>query len=166
MTRTPSSSAHLRGWTKVIALAVFAALIGHGAASAAEERINTGYFGNVAIKSYDPVAYFTMSKAVKGSKEFSYDWLGATWYFASKEHRQQFADEPIRYAPQYGGYCAIGVAYGELVPSIDPEAWFIADGKLYLQYSKPLDRDFRADRTILLSNAEANWDKTKVKDQN
>jgi YHS domain-containing protein len=150
----------------VIALAVFAVLIGHGAAAAAEERINTGYFGNVAIQGYDPVAYFTMSKAVPGSEEFAYDWLGANWYFSNDAHRQQFAAEPVRYAPRYGGYCAIGVAFGELVAAIDPEAWFIVDDKLYLQYSKAVDADFRADRTALLSDAEANWDEVKVKDRN
>ncbi len=166
MTRTLSSGARLRGWTKAIALAVFAALIGHGAVAAAEERINTGYFGNVAIQGYDPVAYFTMSKAVPGSEEFAYDWLGANWYFSNDAHRQQFAAEPVRYAPRYGGYCAIGVAFGELVAAIDPEAWFIVDDKLYLQYSKAVDADFRADRTALLSDAEANWDEVKVKDRN
>jgi YHS domain-containing protein len=166
MTRTLSSGARLRGWTKAIALAVFAALIGHGAVAAAEERINTGYFGNVAIQGYDPVAYFTMDKAVQGSEELAYDWLGTSWHFANAEHRQRFAAEPIKYAPQYGGYCAIGVAFGELVANIDPEAWFIADGKLYLQYSKAVDADFRADRTALLSDAEANWDEVKVKDRN
>ena len=72
----------------------------------ADESVNTGYFGGVAIMGYDPVAYFTDDKAVKGSEKYSYDWLGTPWHFASKEHREMFMSEPVKYAPQYGGYCA------------------------------------------------------------
>ena len=57
-------------------------------------EINTGYFGDVAIKGYDPVAYFTMSKAVKGSEKYSHRWLGATWHFSSPEHKKNFQVAP------------------------------------------------------------------------
>ena len=67
------------------------------------EPINTDPRG-LAIEGYDPVAYFTQRKAVEGSEEFSYYWMGATWHFASSEHRQMFKSHPERYAPQYGGY--------------------------------------------------------------
>ena len=100
----------------------------------AEEFVNTGYFGNVAIKGYDPVAYFTQNDAVKGSEQFSYRWLGATWYFASAENRDLFAREPVKYAPQYGGHCADGVSFGTITTNIDPNAWRIIEGKLYLSY--------------------------------
>lgn len=103
-----------------------------GPASAGE--VNTGYFGNVAIKGYDPVAYFTEKKAVKGKKTFSHDWLGATWQFSTERHKLLFSENPIQYAPQYGGHCADGVAYGDLTRNIDPEAWRIIEGKLYLNY--------------------------------
>ena len=68
-----------------------------------QKQINANIFG-VAIKGYDTVAYFTQGRAVKGKKEFSYEWSDAKWYFASAEHRDLFAAEPERYAPKYGGY--------------------------------------------------------------
>ncbi len=119
--------------------------------------VNTGYFDNVAINGYDPVAYFTMSKAVEGSEEHTQEWLGATWRFASEEHRQAFADSPIKYAPQFGGYCAIGVSLDILVANIDPNAWFIEDDKLYLQYSKNVGEDFKDGKAKFIGDAEARW---------
>jgi len=100
----------------------------------AEDVVNTGYFGDVAIKGYDTVAYFTEHKAVKGSEKFAYHWLGANWYFSSAENREIFTREPVKYAPQYGGYCADGVSAGTITTNIDPKAWRIVDGKLYLSY--------------------------------
>jgi YHS domain-containing protein len=100
----------------------------------AEEVVNTGYFGDVAIKGYDPVAYFTENKAVEGSDQFAHRWLGATWYFASAENRDLFIKDPGKYAPQYGGYCADGVSFGTITTNIDPKAWRIIEGKLYLSY--------------------------------
>lgn len=102
--------------------------------SAAEELVNTGYFGDVAIKGYDSVAYFTQNEAVQGSDRFAYRWLGATWYFASAENRDLFAADPVKYAPQYGGFCADGVSFGTVTTNIDPNAWRIIEGKLYLSY--------------------------------
>ncbi len=100
----------------------------------ADDLVNTGYFGDVAIKGYDPVAYFTESKAIKGSPTYSHHWLGAEWHFASAENRDLFVADPARYAPQYGGYCADGVSFGTVTTNIDPQAWRIIDGKLYLSY--------------------------------
>jgi YHS domain-containing protein len=100
----------------------------------ADEAVNTGYFGDVAIKGYDPVAYFTDSKAIEGSPTFTYRWLGAEWHFASVKNRDLFMADPGRYAPQYGGYCADGVSFGTVTTNIDPQAWRIIDGKLYLSY--------------------------------
>ncbi|MDK1493097.1 YHS domain-containing (seleno)protein [Sinorhizobium sp. 7-81] len=119
-----------------IALAFGAAtiLFSSGGVASAEALVNTGYFGDVAIKGYDPVAYFTENKAVEGSPEYSHRWLGATWHFASAEHRDLFMREPSKYAPQYGGYCADGVSLGTVTTNIDPRAWRIIDGKLYISY--------------------------------
>jgi hypothetical protein len=89
---------------------------------------------NVAIHGYDTVAYFTEGKAVKGSAEFEHVWEDAKWHFASAANRDLFAANPHRYAPQYGGYCALGIAAGEFA-QVDPEAWAIIDGKLYLNKS-------------------------------
>jgi YHS domain-containing protein len=105
-----------------------------GFANAGE--INTGYFGNVAIKGYDTVAYFTEQRAVKGNEDISQNWLGAIWVFSSEEHKQLFSGNPVKYAPQYGGHCADGVAYGDVTTNIDPQAWRIIEGKLYLNYDQ------------------------------
>lgn len=103
-------------------------------AALAEDVVNTGYFGDVAIKGYDPVAYFTENKAIEGSPANSYRWLGAEWHFASAGNRELFIANPGKYAPQYGGYCADGVSFGTVTTNIDPQAWRIIDGKLYLSY--------------------------------
>ena len=77
---------------------------------------------NIAIKGYDPVAYFTESRPVKGNPEFEYRWQEAKWLFSSASNRDLFAQNPERYAPQYGGFCAGAMAVGRMA-SIDPEAW-------------------------------------------
>lgn len=91
-----------------------------GPSAFADDSVNTGYFGGVAIMGYDPVAYFTDGRAMKGSEKFSYEWLGTPWHFANAKHRELFISEPIKYAPQYGGYCAGEVAHGSVTINIDP----------------------------------------------
>ena len=105
-----------------------------GLASAGE--VNKGYFGNVAIRGYDPVAYFTEQRAVKGAEDISHTWLGADWNFSSETHKKLFTENPVKYAPQYGGHCSDGIAYGATTTNIDPQAWRIIDGKLYLNYDE------------------------------
>jgi YHS domain-containing protein len=109
-------------------------LFGLAGAASAEELVNTGYFGDVAIKGYDPVAYFTDNKATPGSPQYSHRWLGAVWHFASAKNLELFKADPGKYAPQYGGYCADGVSLGTVTTNIDPQAWRIIEGKLYLSY--------------------------------
>ncbi len=90
--------------TRVLSLIVVAAIIATWASQAsAFDQVNKDFFG-VAIKGYDPVAYFTEGEAVKGKSEFSHSWNEAKWYFSSETNRGLFASEPERYAPQYGGY--------------------------------------------------------------
>ena len=139
--------------------AIFAVAAIAGAVSGlANDSVNTGYFGGVAIMGYDTVAYFTDGKAVKGSEEFAYEWLGTPWFFASKKHQEMFMSEPAKYAPQFGGYCAGEVAQtGSVTINIDPEAWAIIGGKLYLAYSKEFMAEFKAHPSDLLAKAEANW---------
>jgi YHS domain-containing protein len=110
---------------------------------------------------YDPVAYFTDNRAVKGSEEYSYDWLGTPWHFASSEHKEMFAADPIKYAPQYGGYCAAEVVGGSVTVDIDPNAFKIIDGKLYLIYDVPHADDFAAHASENVTAADANWPKVK-----
>ena len=134
--------------------------------AAAEERtsVNTGYFGNVAILGYDPVAYFTDGRAVQGSPEISQSWLGATWHFASTQHRDTFTANPISYAPQYGGFCAGSMSVGLVTDNIDPNSWRIIDGKLYLfGGSAGLEQDFDPAAAKILADAEAHWPEVKKK---
>lgn len=118
---------------------VLAALSSHRAL-AGEPPVNTlntgllGGRGNTAINGYDPVAYFTIGKAVKGLDHLVHEWMGARWQFASQTHLDLFKADPRRYAPQYGGYCAYGVSQGYLV-KVDPDQFTVRDGKLYLNYN-------------------------------
>ncbi|WP_139109918.1 YHS domain-containing (seleno)protein [Ensifer sp. LC163] len=122
----------------------------------AEDLVNTGYFGDVAIKGYDPVAYFTESKALEGSPQYSYRWLGANWQFASAENRELFIREPTRYAPQYGGYCADGVSFGTVTTNIDPKAWRIIEGKLFLSYDPGAAEGFEKNPNKLV-DSKKHW---------
>lgn len=144
-------------------LVAASALLVWSASASAGSSINTGYFGGVAIKGYDTVAYFTDGEAQKGSEEFAYDWLGAKWLFANAEHRDLFAEQPVKYAPQYGGHCALGTAFGESTANIDPEAWSIVDGKLYLQYSKDGREEWERDRAERIAEAEEKWPEVKAR---
>ena len=132
-----------------------------GAPALADNTVNTGYFGGVAIKGYDPVAYFTEGRSMKGSEEFAYDWLGTPWHFASRKHRDLFVSEPVKYAPQFGGYCAGEVAFEGITVNIDPDAWRIIEGKLYLYGDKTID--LIPPPAGYLTKAEANWPKLVTK---
>lgn len=118
-------------------------------------QVNTDGAG-VAILGYDPVAYFTDAKAVPGKPEFTARHDGATWRFATAAHRDAFVADPARYAPQYGGYCAYGVA-GNYKVKIDPDAWRIEDGKLYLNYDLSVQRRWYSDIPGYIARATRNW---------
>lgn len=118
--------------------------------------VNKTLFGGVAIDGYDPVAYFISGRAVEGSKAFQTTWQGAVWRFASGENRDAFVAAPERYAPRYGGYCAYAVSQGTTA-RIDPEAWKIVDGKLYLNLNKDIQRIWEQDIPGYIKQADANW---------
>jgi YHS domain-containing protein len=109
-----------------------------------------------AIKGYDPVAYFSNHQPVKGKEEVTYVWKNATWHFANEENKATFEKNPEQYAPQYGGYCAYGLAKGYKV-KIEPEAWAIENGKLYLNYDKGVQKDWDKDRKGYIEKANENW---------
>ena len=127
--------------TRRIALSLGAvlALLFASAALAAEPPVNTlknSLFGgrtDTAINGYDTVAYFTVGKPVKGQDSLVYEWNGAKWKFSSQANLDLFKGSPEKYAPQYGGYCAYGVAQGNLV-KVEPDQFTVHDGKLYLNY--------------------------------
>ena len=110
----------------------------------------------LAIRGADPVAYFTEGAAVPGSAEYEYEWNGATWRFSSASNKQMFKDNPEAFAPQYGGYCAKAMSEGN-VASVDPRAWKIVDGKLYLNYSDEVQAQWLADVPGNIEKAEAFW---------
>lgn len=113
-----------------------------------------------AINGYDPVAFFSESKAVKGTEANTYQWNGATWYFASAENLAAFKSSPEKYAPQYGGYCAYGTADGHKAPT-KPETWTIDNGKLYFNYNLNVKKSWDKDRPALIEKANKNWPTVK-----
>ncbi|MDH3738715.1 MAG: YHS domain-containing protein [Alphaproteobacteria bacterium] len=110
----------------------------------------------VAIRGYDPVAYFSEGKPVAGSAQHSVEFKGTKWLFASAENRDLFVANPEKYAPQYGGYCAWAVA-NNYTASIDPDAWTIKDGKLYLNFSKFVRARWAIDKSGNIAKGDANW---------
>jgi hypothetical protein len=111
---------------------------------------------HIAIKGYDTVAYFTDAKAIKGSSEFEYVFGDARWQFSSAAHRDMFIADPDHYMPQYGGFCAGAMVFGDLAPA-DPEAWTIVDGKLYMVASKRLLERWKANFGENVRQANAHW---------
>ena len=144
-----------------VLLAFGLGLFGAPGPAQAGKLINQTFFGGVAIEGYDPVAYFTMGRPVKGSDEFAHKWLGATWHFVSAEHRNLFTPDPAKYAPQYGGYCSSAVSMG-YIGVVDPKAWRIVDGKLYLIYSKASLARWEQDIPGKIAKADANWPSIKA----
>jgi len=122
---------------------------------AAVDPVNKNLFGT-ALKGYDAVAYFNEGRPVKGKDEFRHDWMGAKWYFASASNRDEFAKSPEKYAPQFGGYCARAVGHGSTA-NIDPEAWKIVDGKLYLNYDKSVQKMWEQDVPGWIQKGNENW---------
>ncbi len=130
------------------------ALVFSAGAYAQKNQFNST--GGVAIKGYDPVAYFTQHKAVEGNGSFIYDWSGSTWKFSSQASLDSFKAAPEKYAPQYGGYCAYGCSRGYKAPT-DPNAWTIVDNKLYLNYNLKVKEIWSGDMANLITIADSNW---------
>ncbi|KPJ99720.1 MAG: hypothetical protein AMK71_09270 [Nitrospira bacterium SG8_35_4] len=110
----------------------------------------------VAVKGYDPVAYFTMDKPVKGDSSIQYEWNGAKWRFTTDNNKKLFIEDPDKYAPRYGGYCAYGVAVDALF-DIKPEAWSIVDGSLYLNKNLDVREIWKKDIPGNIRKADMNW---------
>ncbi|MFN3999987.1 YHS domain-containing (seleno)protein [Algoriphagus sp.] len=115
-----------------------------------------------AIGGYDPVAYFTEKKPVKGKEEFKSIYQDANWYFSSAANKELFDENPQSYAPQYGGYCAFGVA-GGYKAKISPDAWTVVDNKLYLNYNQNVQKNWIKDQSEMIKKADSNWITVKEK---
>jgi YHS domain-containing protein len=126
-------------------------LLGSGAVTqAGDERL--------ALKGYDPVAYFTENRPMAGNSQFQYEWDGAIYRFASATHLALFKADPDRYLPQYNNWCAASVAKGAKVYG-NPEWWLVVDGRLYL-FGKPIGPELmRKDPAAMKNEADMNWPK-------
>ena len=132
--------------------ALGACLLAMGVAQAGTVNEDHG----VAIKGYDPVAYFTDNKPVKGTAAHKFAYEGVTYEFASEAHRKAFAATPEKYAPQFGGFCAYGTAAGHKA-AIDPAAFSIVDGKLYLNYNSKVRDKWQQDEPGYIQKAQEAW---------
>lgn len=160
-------SLRIRQFVSVAGITFVILLAGCSASRAVEESGNPApgaagvdpiykYSGGLALKGYDPVAYFNDGKAVEGSEQFTHEWNGANWRFASAEHRDAFIREPEKYAPQFGGYCAWAVSHGYTAKG-DPNAWKIVDDKLYLNYNQDVKAKWEQDVPGYISRGDENW---------
>lgn len=129
----------------------------------AQEPIRKKHFNlenGIAIQGYDPVAYFTKKKAVKGKKNFAIVNQGATYYFSTAENKELFKNNPSAYEPQYGGWCAYAMGAKAEKVEIDPETFKIINGKLFLFYNALFNntlKDWNKDEINLHTKADANW---------
>jgi len=131
----------------------------------AQTQVKTNAFNlsnGLGIEGYDPVAYFTQSKAVEGKKEFTVTYNGAKYYCSSSSNKALFQKNPEAYIPQYGGWCAYAMGKtGEKV-EVDPETFKIKNGKLYLFYNAFFNNtltSWNKDEPNLSKNADINWKK-------
>ena len=119
----------------------------------------TNTSSGLALKGYDPVSYFSDSGPVQGSDEFTFEWADAEWRFATEDHREQFAANPERYAPRFGGFCSFAVSKG-FTADISPDAWYIADQRLYVFADQNVrDQWVSGLAEGSLATSEANWAK-------
>jgi YHS domain-containing protein len=127
--------------------------------ASATHDVSVSYQGNV-ISGYDPVAYFTMGNAMRGSTDISTEYLGGTWLFVNEQHREMFLTDPGKYIPQYGGYCSVSSSFGRH-GSANPESWQIVDNKLYLFYNKATSDGWDVGYSSTEA-ADKKWEKAKA----
>ncbi len=114
----------------------------------------------LAIKGYDPVAYISQNRAVKGLQNLAYTFAGITYYFATEANLQTFKKNPSIYEPQYGGWCAYAMGVSGEKVEIDPKTFKVVDGKLYLFYNFYFNNTlttWNKDEKNLAGKADQNW---------
>ena len=136
----------------VLLTAMLASLSAHAASPA----INGGSSGRVAIEGYDAVSYHQGNQPAKGDAAITHEYMDAVWQFSSMENRDKFAANPDQFAPQYGGYCAYAAAKNYVAP-VDPLAWTVHNGKLYLNYSKGVRKTWQEKIDTYISKADTAW---------
>ena len=142
----------------LVVILIFAGLASQAVVSpaAAKDPVYTGFLSSLAVSGYDPVAYFTEGKPAKGNDQYTFEWKGEMFKFASAENLSAFRADPEKYAPQYGGYCAYAVSEGYTASTV-PEAWAIVEDKLYLNYSLGVRKQWAKDIPGRIAAANKNW---------
>jgi YHS domain-containing protein len=138
---------------KLLTLLVGIALT--GATAYAKDLVNVDPAG-LALQGYDPVAFFSDGKAVSGKADLTALYQGATYRFATEQHQATFNQDPARYAPAFGGFCAYAVSQGHTAP-VEIDTWQILDGRLLLNYNLKVKGMFDADRQANVKKADSNW---------
>lgn len=141
--------------TRALRFAVLATLVYLSGQTLLADNVNQSR-GGLGVKGYDVVAYFDLGRPVQGQGAFEHVHDGVTYRFASKAHRDRFAADPARYLPQFGGFCAWAVSRN-YTADIDPTAWRIVDGKLYLNYSRSVQARWATDVRGNIAKGDANW---------
>jgi len=146
---------------KFLAAVVFFVAATVAVSARADPPVVFNTHGN-AIFGFDTVAYHTLGEARDGSVEFTHEWMDVTWRFINAEHRDLFAADPDKYVPAYGGYCAYAVTFG-LKIDVDPHAWSIVGGRLFLNESMVVRRAWQQDTGHYITNGDLSWDEIKYK---
>jgi YHS domain-containing protein len=114
----------------------------------------------LAIRGYDPVSFFKQGGPLKGDEKFAYEWRETRWLFSSSANLELFKTDPEKYAPQYGGYCAYGMAEGHKAPT-ETDTWTILDGRLYFNYNRKVKEIWMKDTKGFIEKADTNWPRLK-----
>jgi YHS domain-containing protein len=122
--------------------------------------INADPHGRITLQGHDPVAFHVDGKAVKGEPTIAADYLGYTYLFTSDANKAVFEEQPEKYLPVYGGYCAYGVSLDVLAP-VEIDTWEIIDGRLYLQFSRPTKEKFTENQDECILKASENWERIR-----
>ena len=116
----------------------------------------------IALRGYDPVAYFTEGEPIKGQEVYSFAWKEATWHFVTAENRDLFSHEPEKYAPANGGYCTFGIVLGKKFDG-DPKVWSVIKSRLYVFLNEEVQQKFLQDSTGNLQKVAVNWPSIQYK---
>jgi YHS domain-containing protein len=140
----------------IVVLGLFAAIAGSAAAGTDSPVAAVNADQGVALKGYDPVAYFINGAPTKGSDQYSLAWKGVTYRFASAGNLEKFKADPEKYLPQYGGYCAYAMSL-DRIADIDPSRWAIVSGKLYLNNGFVSEKLWSLNKNGNIESADRNW---------
>lgn len=152
----------LQSFVGLVGLGLVSVMALPSAAVAKTAPVYTGTFSNLAVSGYDPVAYFTQGKPVKGNPQFKINYNGAEWRFANAANLAKFRAKPAAFAPQYGGYCAWAVSQG-YTASGDPTVWKIVNNKLYLNYNQEVGQTWSKNISGFIRAGDSNWPKLLAK---